>query len=74
MHGDIQEVCGSNIILTALVLKFAGVRWRSCYNDFLSDDSKHLSACTVERSAFIAFLVRLHGHIHNCSVQAFSRL
>ena len=24
---DIQEVCGSSRILTALVLKFAGARW-----------------------------------------------
>jgi len=24
---DLQEVCGSSRILTALVLKFAGVRW-----------------------------------------------
>ena len=27
VHRDIQEVCGSSRILTALVLKFGGARW-----------------------------------------------
>ena len=27
VHRDIQEVCENSRILTALVLKFAGVRW-----------------------------------------------
>jgi len=27
VHRDIQEVCGCSRLLTALVLKFAGVRW-----------------------------------------------
>ena len=27
VHRDIQEVCGSSRLLTALVLKFAGARW-----------------------------------------------
>jgi len=27
VHRDIQEVCRSSRILTALVLKFAGARW-----------------------------------------------
>ena len=27
VHRDIQELCGSSRLLTALVLKFAGARW-----------------------------------------------
>jgi len=27
VHSDIQEVCGSSRIVTALVLKFAGTHW-----------------------------------------------
>ena len=57
VHRDIQEVCGSSRLLTALVLKFARARWgvlgRSCSIDFLPD-AKHLSR--VEKSAFADIL------------------
>ena len=53
VHRDIQEVCRSSRILTALVLKFAGARWgalgRSCFIHFLPD-AKHSSG--VEKSTF----------------------
>ena len=38
-----------------------------CSMDFLPD-AKHLSM--VDKSAFADFSVRLHGHIHNCLVEA----
>ena len=47
VHWDIQEVCGSSRLLTALVLKFAGARWGAV-------DDKHLSR--VEKSAFADIL------------------
>ena len=50
MHSDIQEVCGSSRIVTALVLKFVGC---NCSIDFLSD-AKQLSV--VEKSAFADIL------------------
>ena len=53
VHRDIQEVCGSSRILTALMLKFAGALGRSCSIDFLPD-AKHLSG--VEKSAFADIL------------------
>jgi len=56
VHSDIQEVCGSSRILTALVLLYinAEVYWctveHNCSIDFLLD-AKHLRA--VETSTFI---------------------
>ena len=51
VHSDIQEVCGSRRIVTALVLKFARVRWGTI--GFLPN-AKHLSA--IEKSAFTDIL------------------
>ena len=60
MHGDIQEVCGSSRIVTALVLKFTGAQRAKIV--LLLFDEKHLSA--VDKSAFTdIFSVRLHCHI-----------
>jgi len=49
---DIQEVCGSSRILTALVLKFTGARWGAVA--LLTSDAKHFSG--VEKSAFADIL------------------
>ena len=71
MHNNIQEVCGTSRLVTALALTY---RWGSMgfdrFIDFLPD-AKHLSA--VDKSAFAdthVFSVSLHVHLHNCSVQA----
>ena len=65
VHWDIQEVCGSSRLLTALVLKFVGACWGAV-------DNKHLSG--VEKSAFADILGKAACHIHNCLVQARSRV
>ena len=54
MHSDIQEVCGSSRIVTALSAEgYRGTVGKNCSTDFLSD-AKHLSA--VDKSAFTDIL------------------
>ena len=48
-----------------------GALGHSCSTDFLPD-AKHLSG--VESLHLLIFSVRLHGHVHNCLVQAHSRV
>ena len=72
VHRDIQEVCGSSRILTALVLKFARAWWGAVAlltsylmpNTWVGEKGLHS----------LIFLARLHGDIHNCLVQACSRI
>ena len=64
MHSDVQEVCGSGRIVTALFLGAVGC---NCSIDFLLHvDAKHLSG--VESLHLLIFSVRLYGCIHTRTV------
>jgi len=70
VHNDIQEVCGSTRLVKALVVTFVSVQWGSV--TLLASYLKYLSA--VDESAFSDLLGEVHGHTHNCWVQAHSSL
>jgi len=69
VHSDIQEVCRSSGILTALMLKFARAWWGP-----IALLASYLMLTLIETLHLVIFLVKMHGRIRNCLVRACSRI
>jgi len=71
LYSAMQDEYGSSGLATTWVLKFTRVLWGSI-TLLTSDLMLNAWVWSANLHSLDIFLVRLHGHIHNCSVQVHS--